>query len=118
MFPENVRKKCLPLCKLPTLILPAAVLVSLNAFAQGLTRDEVRQHLVESQQNGSQLVTDGSYPAVGTFYENQAVKLPQQNTTAHRGAYASSKVSGTHAKSVGQQACVGPVNFCNIYGKH
>jgi hypothetical protein len=74
--------------------------------------------LVEAQQNGSQLVTDASYPAVATIYENQAVKLPQQNTTAYGGVPADSKVSGPHAKSAGQQACVGPVSFCDIFGKH
>jgi len=38
---------------LALLTLSAAVLVSSSAFAQGLTRSEVRQQLVEAQQNGS-----------------------------------------------------------------
>jgi hypothetical protein len=52
---------------LVTLMLPAAILVSSNAFAQSLTCGEVREQPVEAQQNRLQLVTEASYPAVATI---------------------------------------------------
>jgi phosphoenolpyruvate synthase/pyruvate phosphate dikinase len=59
--------------KLALFAVSAAVLVSSTAFAQGLTRAEVRQQLVEAQQNGSEYVTDASYPDVSPAFK---VSLP------------------------------------------
>jgi hypothetical protein len=104
--------------KLVMLTLSAAVLVSSGAFAQGLTRAQVRQQLVEAQQDGSQYVTDTSYPAVDRIYENQVAKAEQNNATAYGGVRPESTMSGTRIAPAGttrQQACVGPVSFCNIY---
>jgi hypothetical protein len=83
---------------LALLTLSAAVLVSSSAFAQGLTRSEVRQQLVEAQQNGSEYVSNASYPDIPPVFQN------------HAGA-PRARLGGTQAP----EACVGPVSFCNIY---
>jgi Domain of unknown function (DUF4148) len=104
--------------KLIMLTLSAAVLVSSSAFAQGLTRTEVRQQLVEAEQNGSLYVTDTSYPAVNPIYQDQVAKLVQKNATAYGGVHAETVMSGARISSsgtAGQQACVGPASFCNVY---
>jgi hypothetical protein len=101
--------------KLIMLTLSAAVLVSSSAFAQGLTRAEVRQQLVEAEQDGSQYVTDTSYPNVNPIYENQVAKTQQDGATAYGGVHAGSGMSAPRSGAAGQQACVGPVSFCDIY---
>lgn len=103
--------------KLALLSLSAAILVSSSAFAQGLTRAEVRQQLVEAQQNGSEYVTDSSYPDISPAYQNQFANR-QQNANAYGGVVAGSSVSAPRLPTTGTQgheACVGPVSFCNIY---
>ena len=72
---------------LALLTVSAAVLVSSSAFAQGLTRAEVRQQLVEAQQNGSEYVTDASYPDVSPAFQNQLAHR-QQNANAYGGVAA------------------------------
>jgi hypothetical protein len=102
---------------LALLTVSAAVLVSSSAFAQGLTRAEVRQQLVEAQQNGSEYVTDASYPDVSPAFQNQLAHR-QQDASAYGGAVAGSSVSAPRVPMTGTQsheACVGPVSFCNIY---
>jgi hypothetical protein len=102
---------------LALLTVSAAVLVSSSAFAQGLTRAEVRQQLVEAQQNGSEYVTDASYPDVSPAFQNQLAHR-QQNANAYGGVSAGSSVSAPRVPMTGTQsheACVGPVSFCNIY---
>jgi Domain of unknown function (DUF4148) len=99
------------------LALSAAVLVSSSAFAQGLTRAEVRQQLVQAEQDGSQYVTNASYPAVSAVYQDQAARL-QKETTSYGGATAGSSVSGARVAmsgAAGHETCVGPNSFCNIY---
>lgn len=103
--------------KLALFALSAAVLVSSSAFAQGLTRAEVRQQLVEAQQNGSEYVTDSSYPDISPAFQNQFAKR-QQNSAAYGGVASGSSVSAPRMSMGGAQghdACVGPVSFCNIY---
>ena len=102
---------------LSLLTLSAAILVSSSAFAQGLTRAEVRQQLVEAQQNGSQYVSDASYPDVAPVFQNQADNQ-RKNASAYGGVAAGSNASAPRARMSGSQApetCVGPVSFCNIY---
>jgi hypothetical protein len=104
--------------KLIMLTLSAAVLVSSSAFAQGLTRSEVRQQLVQAEQNGSLYVTDSSYPAVNPIYQDQVAKLQQKNASAFGGVRSETAMSGTRtvpSVAAGQQACVGPASFCNVY---
>jgi len=102
---------------LTLLTLSAAVLVSSSAFAEGLTRSEVRQQLVEAQQNGSEYVTNASYPDVSPVFKNQA-ENQKKNANAYGGVAAGSNASAPRARLRGTQSpetCVGPVSFCNIY---
>ncbi|MDB5832918.1 MAG: hypothetical protein JWR14_2748 [Caballeronia sp.] len=99
------------------LSLSAAVLVSSSAFAQGLTRSEVHQQLVEAQQNGSEYVSNSSYPDVPPVFQNQA-ENQRKNASAYGGVAAGSNTSAPRARMSGTQSpetCVGPVSFCNIY---
>jgi len=105
--------------KIALFVMSAAVLASSSAFAQaqGLTRAEVRQQLVEAQQDGSQLVSNASYPDVALIYTNQVTQA-KQGTSAYGGVAAGSSVSSSHFANVGSpshEACVGPYSFCNIY---
>jgi hypothetical protein len=102
---------------LALLTLSAAVLVSSSAFAQGLTRSEVRQQLVEAQQNGSEYVSNASYPDVSPVFQNQAANQ-QKNANEYGGVTTGSNVSAPRAALNGGQrpeTCVGPASFCNIY---
>ena len=102
---------------LTLLTLSAAILVSSSAFAQGLTRSEVRQQLVEAQQNGSEYVSNASYPDIPPVFQNQAANQ-QKNASAYGGVAAGANTSATRARmngSQGPETCVGPVSFCNIY---
>ncbi|WP_144137454.1 DUF4148 domain-containing protein [Paraburkholderia sp. BCC1884] len=44
---------------------------SSSAFAQGKTRAEVYQELIQAQQNGLNYVTDASYPDVSPVFAQQ-----------------------------------------------
>jgi hypothetical protein len=62
------------------------VLASSNAFAQGKTRAEVYQELIDAQSNGLNYITDSSYPDVNPVYakvveQMQQRYLAQQNVT-------------------------------------
>ena len=102
------------------LTLSTAVLVSSSAFAQGLTRSEVRQQLVEAEQNGSQYVSNASYPDISPVFQNQ-VANQQKNANAYGGVAAGSGMSAPRVKLNGTngtqspETCVCPVSFCNIY---
>ena len=65
--------------KIALFVMSAAVLASSSAFAQsqGLTRADVRQQLVEAQQDGSQRVSNASYPDVARIYTNQVTQAKQ-----------------------------------------
>jgi Domain of unknown function (DUF4148) len=93
--------------------LSAALLVSSGAFAQGLTRAEVREQLIAAEQNGSRLVTDASYPDVSPSYQNQASHRDPA-ATAYGGVSAGSSASASAPRMTPGQ-CVGPVSFCSIY---
>ena len=104
--------------KLALIVMSAAVLVSSSAFAQGLTRAEVKQQLVVAEQNGSQYVTNASYPDVSPVFANQVAHLKASNGTsddasAYGGVRAGSSVA--NMGHVSHDSCVGPVSFCNIY---
>lgn len=55
-----------------------AVLASTSVFAQGKTRAEVYQELVDAQQNGLNYVTDTSYPDVNPMFAPQVARMKQQ----------------------------------------
>ena len=89
-----------------------------SAFAQEKTRAEVRQELIQAEQNGSQFVTDTSYPEVSPIYQQQVAR--QQAAQQSEGA----GMSGTHAAgarmpamgaNAGMSSCVGPVSYCSVY---
>jgi opacity protein-like surface antigen len=105
--------------KIALFVMSAAVLASSSAFAQaqGVTRAEVRQQLIEAQQDGSQLVSNASYPDVARIYTNQVTQA-KQGTSAYGGVAAGSSASSSrfaNAGSPSHEACVGPYSFCNIY---
>ncbi|HWT37677.1 MAG TPA: DUF4148 domain-containing protein [Paraburkholderia sp.] len=108
--------------KLALLTVSIAALVSAgfasSAFAQEKTRAEVRQELIQAEQNGSQFVTDTSYPDVAPIYQQQVAR--QKTVQESEGA----GMSGTHAAgsrmpltgaSAGTSSCVGPVSYCTLY---
>ena len=105
---------------LSLIVMSAAVLVSSSAFAQGLTRAEVKQQLIEAQQNGSQYVTNTSYPDISPVYASQVARLKASSgiastDTSAYGGMAAGSGSAAKAPRMSQEACVGPVSFCNIY---
>jgi Domain of unknown function (DUF4148) len=55
-----------------------AAFSSANVFAQGKTRAEVYQELVQAKQNGLDFVTDASYPEVSPLYTETVAYLKQQ----------------------------------------
>jgi hypothetical protein len=103
--------------KIALFVMSAAVLASSSVFAQaqGLTRAEVRQQLVEAEQSGSQLVSSASYPNVARIYTNQVAQA-KQGASAYGGVMTGSSVSSARVAIGGShETCVGPVSFCNIY---
>jgi hypothetical protein len=107
--------------KLAFVALSVAMLASTgvftNAYAQE-TRAQVRQELIQAEHDGSQYVTDASYPAVASIYENQIAKL-RQDTSAMGGVASGSGMSGMamHAATGKSKpdSCVGPASFCTPY---
>ena len=59
-----------------------------NAFAQAKTRDEVRQELIQAENNGSRFVTDASYPDVSPVFQAQASRAQKNDATAYGGVAA------------------------------
>jgi hypothetical protein len=82
-----------------------------TASAQGLTRDQVHQQLVEAEGNGSGFVTDASYPDVSPVFAQQVARGATQRTASGVGMPA----AGTSDSGAPHTACVGPVSYCNIY---
>ncbi|MFT4433682.1 DUF4148 domain-containing protein [Caballeronia sp. 15715] len=105
--------------KIALFVMSAAVLASSSAFAQsqGLTRADVRQQLAEAQQDGSQRVSNASYPDVARIYTNQVAQA-KQGASAYGGVASGSSASSSRSanmSSLSHEACVGPYSFCNIY---
>jgi hypothetical protein len=64
--------------KLAFAALSVAVLaVSSSAFAEGKTRAQVYQELIEAQQNGLDYITDASYPDVNPAFAQQVERRKQ-----------------------------------------
>ncbi|MBP0592791.1 DUF4148 domain-containing protein [Paraburkholderia sp. LEh10] len=63
---------------LALLAVSVAALGSTNVFAQGKTRAQVYQELIEAQQNGLNFVTDASYPDVSPVYQETVDYLKKQ----------------------------------------
>jgi hypothetical protein len=64
--------------KIAFAVLSVAVLASSSAFAEGKTRAQVYQELIEAQQNGLNYVTDSSYPDLSPVYAQEVSRLKQQ----------------------------------------
>lgn len=90
-----------------------------QASAQALTRAQVRQELIDAENNGLRFVTDTSYPEVSPLFQQQADQMPQrQASTAVGSDPAMSSEAGKPAAMSphqGSAACVGPASFCAIY---
>ena len=56
--------------------------ITSNAFAQEKTRVEVRQELIQAENNGLHFVTDTSYPEINPIFEQQAAPYPRKPDTA------------------------------------
>lgn len=67
--------------------------VSSSAFAEGKTRAQVYQELIEAQQNGLDYITDTSYPDVNPIFAQQVqrhkIALAAQAAAAGRVASGS-----------------------------
>lgn len=94
-----------------TLVAAASVGAVTQASAQGLTREEVRQQLIEAEANGSRFVTDASYPDVSPVFAQQVAHAAPAQEASGMGMPAAGK-SDAGAPPV---ACVGPASYCNIY---
>jgi hypothetical protein len=86
--------------------------------AQEKTRAEVRQELIQAENDGSRFVTDTSYPEVNPIFAQQVAQLKQQNNSGVGSGMSGSSASGQRIpmnhKASGA-ACVGPVDFCTPY---
>ncbi|MGF6771478.1 hypothetical protein P3T18_003965 [Paraburkholderia sp. GAS199] len=111
-----------------SMILLASAGAVTNASAQEKTRAEVRQELIQAENNGLNLVTDTSYPEINPIYAQQAAQeQAQAQTQAQATQSRDTDVGGSMAGSsaTGQRApahmtmdpnnCVGPVSFCSLY---
>jgi Domain of unknown function (DUF4148) len=76
----------LNMIKFAVVAISLAALASSNAFAEGKTRAEVYQELVEAQQNGLDFVTDTSYPAVDPLFAPQVERMQQQRLAQQNAA--------------------------------
>jgi hypothetical protein len=108
---------------LSMIVLASASIVS-NASAQEKTRAEVRQELIQAENNGLRFVTDTSYPDINPIFAQQAAQLKQQNESGTGADMSGSSAAGQREAAgkggTGQSrsaipACVGPVSFCTPY---
>jgi hypothetical protein len=103
--------------KIAFAVLSLAALASASAFAEGKTRAQVYQELIEAQHNGLDYVTDASYPDVSPVFQQRVAQLKLQNNAFGPdmpGSSASGKRAHMPGKS-GDMSCVGPVSFCTPY---
>ncbi|KUY86353.1 DUF4148 domain-containing protein [Burkholderia sp. RF4-BP95] len=93
--------------------------VATPASAQALTRAQVRQQLIDAENNGLRFVTDTSYPDVSPLFRQQAEQMPRhQAETAVGSDPAATSDAGrpTILPSRPRSAtCVGPESFCTPY---
>jgi len=85
--------------KLSFAVLSIVVLaVSSSAFAEGKTRAQVYQELIEAQQNGLDYITDASYPDVNPAFTR--VVEQRKQALAAKAAEAASRVANANAAGV------------------
>ncbi|MFC0397705.1 DUF4148 domain-containing protein [Paraburkholderia rhizosphaerae] len=89
-----------------------------SASAAEKTRAQVRQELIEAENNGSRFVTETSYPDVSPIYQQQVARMQQRNDSGVGAGTTGTSQSGhrTALNATSTAAnCVGPVSFCNPY---
>ncbi|MBP0589491.1 DUF4148 domain-containing protein [Paraburkholderia sp. LEh10] len=97
-----------------------------TAQAQGKTREQVRQELIDAEQNGSMYVTDASYPDVNAIYQhlldqknaahaNDSAIGPDVNGSTETGRSAAHDSRPMSDGPSHDDGCVGPISFCEIY---
>jgi hypothetical protein len=64
------------------------VLASSSAFAQGKTRAEIYQELIEAQQNGLNYITESSYPDVDPMFAAQVARMKEKHLAQRNAAEA------------------------------
>jgi Domain of unknown function (DUF4148) len=74
---QEMRKSALAVCLL--------LLGTNAALAQGKTRAQVYQELIEAKRNGLDFVTDASYPAVATINQTVVAQMKSQRAYAQQG---------------------------------
>lgn len=95
------------------LVLTCAGIAS-AASAQGLTRAEVRQQLVQAEADGSRFVADASYPDVSPVFQQQVARQKQRDESTGGVASGNSAADAGHADA-SSAPCVGPASFCTLY---
>jgi hypothetical protein len=107
-----------------SMMLLASAGIASNASAQEKTRAEVRQELIQAENNGLRYVTDTSYPGVNPIFAQQAAQLKLQSESGTGADMSGSSAAGQREAAgkagTGQSrsvipACVGPVSFCTPY---
>ena len=106
------------------MMLLASAGIASNASAQEKTGAEVRQELIQAENNGLRYVTDTSYPDVNPIFAQQAAQLKLQSESGTGADMSGSSAAGQREAAgkagTGQSrsaipACVGPVSFCTPY---
>src|ERR1700730_1237438 len=69
--------------------------ITSNAFAQEKTRAEVRQELIQAENDGLRFVTDTSYPEINPIFEQQAARLKQQSESGVGADMTGSRANST-----------------------
>lgn len=104
------------------MVLLASTSIATNASAQEKTRAEVRQELIQAEDNGLRFVTDASYPDVAPSLVPQVARRQRQGESGMGGDMSGTSAAGTSASGdrvdqghIAAPACVGPVSFCTLY---
>ena len=109
---------------LSMILLASAGIVSNASADQGKTRAEVRQELIQAENNGLRFVTNTSYPDVNPIFAQQVAELEQHSESGTGADISVSSAAGQRAAvgktGIGQgdssvASCVGPVSFCTPY---
>lgn len=92
----------------------SSVVAATTASAQEKTRAEVRQELIDAENNGSRLVADASYPDVSRVYQQQVAQLAETHDTGN-GPGTGNAGSSASGSNTAKDDCVGPAGFCTPY---
>jgi Domain of unknown function (DUF4148) len=86
--------------------------------AQEKTRAEVRQELIEAENNGLRYVTETSYPTVAPTLEGHVAhreELPASDMGAEATNRSQSGKGAFASRNPESISCTGPNSFCNVY---